>query len=126
MEMSLPGENATASEAELVLTLTENGAAIASARLTLRNARCLYEGGAKAIKGGTWTSTEIPGMPVPIANGEIDFRGGEFTIAGEFTSQTEARATVDIVLEETLNSATTVLCDFGSWHWSGDVAWEGS
>ncbi len=121
MEVSHAGENATASEGELQLTITTDGAAIASASYSLVNTKCSNDEGTVTIESGGFATTLTPAQPAAISNGKFEFNVGEIKISGQFTAPTEATATVEISTEEGVGMGSSITCDFGSWSWSGRV-----
>lgn len=121
LELSLSDGNATASEGELELTITADGAAIASSGYSLLNTKCSNDAGTITIESGGWATTLTPAQPVAIANGKFEFNVGDLKISGQFTAPTEATATVEISTEESVGAGSSITCDFGSWNWNGKV-----
>lgn len=121
MQVRLSGGNGTASEGELELTITEDGTAIASASWTLLKAKCSNDSGSIVIESVGWTSSLVPAQPVPIANGTIEFNFSDLRINGQFTSPTEANATIEISTEVDVASGDSIICDCGTWNWIGKV-----
>ena len=111
--------NATASGGELELTISADGAEIASARYSLLNTRCSNAAGSITIESGGFSAITKPAQPITIANGSFEFSLGDLSISGQFTSPTEATATVEISTEESVGVGSPIICDFGSWDWSG-------
>ena len=113
------GEYTTVAAVELELTITANGSAVASVGLSMRNTRCTNDTGSVTIESGGRTSTMTPAQPFTVANGEFEFSIAGLTASGQFTSPTEATATVELTLDERVGMGSTITCDYGSWDWSG-------
>jgi hypothetical protein len=119
LQSSASDGNATASGGEFELTITADGAAIASAGYSLLDTWCSNAAGSVTIESGGFSYTVTPAQPVAIANGSFEFDLGDLTISGQFTSATEATAMVEISIEESIGIGSSITCDFGSWDWSG-------
>jgi hypothetical protein len=121
MTVSVPGEYATAGEGELELVITEDGMAIATVGYSLMDIRCSNPAGSVIVESGGWSSTLEPAQSIPIANGQFEFDLGDLKVNGQFTSPTEATATIDIASDVDIMTAQPLLCDFGTWDWSGSA-----
>jgi hypothetical protein len=113
------GDNATAGGGELELNISADGTTIATLGFSMRNTRCTNDAGSITIESGGWSSEITPGQPIPIINGRFEFNVGALTASGEFTSSTEATATVEIESRENVAPGSFITCDFGSWDWTG-------
>jgi hypothetical protein len=111
--------NATAGGGELELTLTGDGAAIASARYSLLNVWCSNDAGTITFETSRWVRTLTPVQPAPVANGRFIFNLGDLVMSGQFIASTTATATVSISTVESVGLGASLHCDFGSWSWSG-------
>lgn len=130
LELIHSGKNGTISSGEFAITITEDGTGISSVTFTLSNMKCSNESGSITMTSGGSSATTTFTPPAAIANGnfELDIGGfdEEIKIDGQFTSPTEANATIQISTTETLEplgtmSRVSFTCDYGSWNWSGEV-----
>ncbi|MBU0511266.1 MAG: hypothetical protein KKD28_06540 [Chloroflexi bacterium] len=121
LEMSIPGRNATAGQGSLELTIRPDGAAIVFLRYSLRRANCYNDSGTIRHEDYGWTTSFPLPEPAFIVDGMFEFNyAGELKVSGQFTSPTEAIATVEISTEEPATGGSFT-CDFGTWIWSGEV-----
>jgi hypothetical protein len=111
--------NATAGGGELELTLTADGAAIASVRYSLLDIWCSNAAGTISIETNGWTRTLTPVQPAIVANGRFIFNLNDLVISGQFTASSRATATVRITTEVSVGLGAHLNCDFGSWDWRG-------
>jgi hypothetical protein len=121
MTISAPGGNATAGEGEFEFVITEDGLAIASVGYSLMDTLCSNATGSVVVESGGWSSTLEPAQSIPITNGQFDFDLGDLKVNGQFTSPTEATATIEITSDINIMTGTSLLCDFGTWDWSGSA-----
>lgn len=117
MEISTSGmgSNVTADGGEIEFTVSEDGTAIASTTYILINAVCTNEQKNPRVEGA-WASSVKSFPPPPIENGKFEFEASEgILIKGNFTSETEAKGTIEI---STIEANGMLTCDFGIWNWS--------
>lgn len=119
LQVSHAGGNATAGGGELELTLTAEGAAIASVRYSLLNTWCSNDAGTITIETSGWARTLTPVQPATVVNGSFIFNLGDLVISGQFTTSSRATATVRISTVVSVGLGASLNCDFGSWNWSG-------
>jgi hypothetical protein len=119
--ISIPGEYATAGEGEFEFVITDDGMAIASVGYSLMDIRCSNATASVVVESGGWSSTLEPAQAIPIANGQFEFDFGDLKVNGQFTSPTEATATIEITSDVNIMTGTPLMCDFGTWDWSGSA-----
>ncbi len=119
MVIENPGQYATAGSGELELTISADGTGIASASFSLLDTRCSNAAGSVTIESGGFATTLTPVEPVPINDGRFELNIGDLNASGQFTSSTEATATIRISTEENAGMGITITCDFGTWNWTG-------
>ena len=109
------GSNVTADGGEIEFTVSEDGTAIASTTYMLNNAACTNDQNNPRVEGA-WASSVTSFPPPPIENGKFEIEAAEgILIKGNFTSETEAKGTIEISTKEVDGLLT---CDFGTWNWS--------
>jgi hypothetical protein len=121
MVIDIPGQYATAGSGELELTVSADGAGIASASYSLHDTRCSNAAGSVTIESGGFSTTLTPAEPAPIIDGRFELNIGDLNASGQFISPTEATATIQISTDENVGMGITITCDFGSWSWTGGV-----
>ncbi|MBM3157305.1 MAG: hypothetical protein FJ004_08495 [Chloroflexi bacterium] len=95
----------------ITLTISEDGASVASVSVVLNNLKC------DGFSAGSMNKSVS--TPFPVTNGSFATSlSGIGDIAGSFTTMTKASGTVDLVLQIPFSSAT---CELGEWHWSAEA-----
>ncbi|MDA3936647.1 MAG: hypothetical protein PF636_07275 [Actinomycetota bacterium] len=115
------GTNGSAGGGELSITITDDGAGISLANFALENTACSGQGVTITSEG--WSKKTSFNQPSSIADGAFTLSlggaDGATEVKGQFTSPTQADATIVISTTERLPDGRTLECDFGTWSWTG-------
>ena len=124
-----PGLNASIRSGGLQITVSADGKAITQAILAITELHCTNEAGDASISSEGMSTTVDFSTPVEINNGKFSFdlardASEKILVEGNFTSPTEATATVSISATVTVAPAEadyegTFSCDYGTMSWSG-------
>lgn len=121
MAIETSGPNASAGGAGFEIKISSDGRGIISAGYALRDTLCSNDTGTVTIESGGFSAILTPSRSVEIVAGRFQFRLGNANVSGEFTSPTEVTATVSITSEESVGMGQTIICDFGTWSWTGSA-----
>ncbi len=99
-----------ASSAVLSFKISDDGAAITSVSVALKDVKC------ETMSAGSMMSRSSGSYA--ISGGKIDITTTNLgKVQGQFTSATEANGTIDLRLEQSI-LGSKIVCDLGSWKWS--------
>jgi hypothetical protein len=121
MLIETSGSNASAGGAGFEIEITLDGTGINRAGYTLQDTRCSNASGSVSIESGGFSAIMTPSRPVDIIAGKFQFRIGNADVSGQFISPTQAIATIMITTEENAGMGQTIICDFGTWSWTGSA-----